>query len=112
MLRRRRAGIASLTAALLTTLLLGTAASQTSAAPAYTASTPVLDAVSGSSADPAPWTLSQGDPSASPYGSSLPTFTFGGSPLVTFSGLTRPISPFIQAQLPIRLDQPRMPRLT
>src|SRR5271168_4501053 len=72
------------------TLSVGSASSVASTGPAYSAATPVLDTVTGTTSNPAPWTLSQGDPSASPYSPSLPTFSFGGSPLVTFGGLTTP----------------------
>ena len=57
---------------------------------AQSARTPVLDTVTASSGNPAPWTLSQGDPSAAPYGASLPTFAFGATPSVTFSSITTP----------------------
>jgi hypothetical protein len=69
---------------------LGATASLASTGPVYSAGTPVLDRVSGTTESPAPWTLSQGDPSQSPYSPSVPTFSFGGSPQVTFSGLTTP----------------------
>ncbi len=78
-------------AALAVALSLGAAAvSLASTGPTYSAGTPVLDQVSGSTESPAPWTLSQGDPSAAAYGSSLPTFDFGGSPSVTFGAITTP----------------------
>ncbi|HUA70231.1 MAG TPA: hypothetical protein VMA96_04100 [Solirubrobacteraceae bacterium] len=57
----------------------------------YVAGTPVVDTVSGTAANPAPWTLSQGDPTVgSPYNRSLPTFEFGGNPLGTFGGTSYP----------------------
>jgi hypothetical protein len=59
-----------------------TAAALGNTAPSYVAGTPVVDTVTGTAANPAPWTLSQGDPTVgTPYDESLPTFTFGGSPL-------------------------------
>ncbi len=66
------------------------ATSLASTGPVYSAGTPILDRVSGTKESPAPWTLSQGSPSQSPYSLSVPTFTFGGSPEVTFSGVTTP----------------------
>jgi hypothetical protein len=62
-----------------------------SAEPAYLAGTPVVDAVSGTAANPAPWTLSQGDPTVGlPYDRSLPTFDFGGNPLAPIGGVSYP----------------------
>ena len=59
--------------------------------PLYFTGTPVVDTVSGTSANPAPWTLSQGDPTVGrPYGRSLPTFSFGGNPLATIGGVSYP----------------------
>ena len=77
-------------AALVVALVVGVAGSSASTGPAYVAAKPVLDTVTATSSNPAPWTLSQGDPSASPYGSSLPTFAFGGTPNVTFSSIETP----------------------
>ncbi len=76
--------------ALLTILTAGEAAALAGTGPAYSAGAPVLAEVTGTASNPAPWTLSQGDPSASPYNLSLPAFNFGGSPEVTFSGITTP----------------------
>jgi hypothetical protein len=39
----------------------------------FQAATPAVASVTGTSANQAPWTLSQGDPSESPWSSSLPT---------------------------------------
>ena len=62
---------------------------------AYFAGTPVVDTVSGTATNPAPWTLSQGDPTVPsppgiPYNRSLPTFSFGGNPLATIGGVSYP----------------------
>ncbi len=54
--------------------------------PGYSAQTPAVATVSGDASNPAPWTLSQGDPKiGAPYDASLPTFSFGGTPLGTYS---------------------------
>jgi hypothetical protein len=90
MLRRSLSTLVLTTAAVFIVLIFGAVSSLAGTGPAYSVGTPVLDQVSGTAASPAPWTLSQGDPSASPYNSSLPTFTFGGAPSVTFGGLTTP----------------------
>ncbi|MGA2012814.1 MAG: hypothetical protein ABSH51_20080 [Solirubrobacteraceae bacterium] len=59
--------------------------------PTYVVGTPVVDTVTGSALNPAPWTLSQGDPTVgAPYDRSLPTFSFGGDPLGTFAGTSYP----------------------
>jgi hypothetical protein len=51
----------------------------------------VVDTVTGTASNPAPWTLSQGDPTVgAPYDRSRPTFSFGGSPLATFGGVSYP----------------------
>ena len=68
-------------------LSAGTAAAAT---PTFSARTPGVDAVTGTSQLQAPWTLSQGDPSAPPYTDSLPTFSFGGANTTTVDGLTTP----------------------
>jgi len=74
--------LAAVAAALAVPTSFGTAGALASTAPAYVAGTPVLDTVTGTAANPAPWTLSQGDPTVGPpYDQSLPTFSFGGSPL-------------------------------
>jgi len=76
----------SLTSALIAATVLipaafGTAGALASTGPAYVAGTPVVDAVIGTASNPAPWTLSQGDPTVgAPYDRSLPTYTPGGSP--------------------------------
>lgn len=90
MLRRPLLAITAAAVTLSVALAVGAAGSSASTGPAYTAATPVVDEVMGTKADPAPWTLSQGDPSASPYDLSLPTFSFGGSPLLEFSGVKYP----------------------
>jgi Collagen triple helix repeat (20 copies) len=89
-LGRTALATATLLIAIALVAALAAVAAQASSGPVYSAGAPVLDEVSGTAASPAPWTLSQGDPSAAPYGSSLPTFEPGGSPTVTFSGLTTP----------------------
>lgn len=81
---------AAATLALTIALAACVAGSYAATGPAYTAATPVVDEVTGTKANPAPWTLSQGDPSASPYDESLPTFSFGGSPLLEISGVKYP----------------------
>ena len=50
--------------------------------PTYKAGTPLVDTVSGTSSNPAPWTLAQGDVplnGGNLYGGLLPTFTFGAA---------------------------------
>src|SRR5271156_5329566 len=64
-------------------LCLGAPAARAGAGPAYSAGTPVLDTVTGTAANPAPWTLSQGDPTLAPYSPSLPTFPLGGPRVTT-----------------------------
>ncbi len=72
-------------------MAFGTASALAWSHPAYFAGTPVVDTVSGTAANPAPWTLSQGDPTVgSPYNRSLPTFSFGGSPVATIGGVSYP----------------------
>ncbi|MGO9898710.1 MAG: hypothetical protein ACLP0J_03205 [Solirubrobacteraceae bacterium] len=78
------AGAAALAAA--GSLALAAPGALAGSAPGYVAGTPVVATVSGSDSNPAPWTLSQGDPkTGAPYDESLPTFSFGGSPLGTYS---------------------------
>jgi len=66
MLRRSLSTLLLATTAIFMTLIFGAVGSQAGTGPAYSAGTPVLDQVSGTETNPAPWTLSQGDPSASP----------------------------------------------
>jgi len=73
---------AFLAAVLMASMAFGTAGALASPGARYVAGTPVVDTVSGTASNPAPWTLPQGDPTyGSPYDRSLPTFSFGGSPL-------------------------------
>ncbi len=67
--------------------------------PGYVASPAVVATVSGSALNPAPWTLAQGDPKAPPYDRSLPTFSFGGSPLETYT-YTDPVNGTQTASFP------------
>ncbi len=82
--------IAVLLAAVATILAFGVVVSTAATGPAYVAGTPLLDTVTAPASNPAPWTLSQGDPSAAPYGASLPSFSFGGTPTVEFSSISTP----------------------
>ncbi len=82
--------MAVLFAAIALILALGAAVSAAATGPAYVAGTPLLDTVTAPASNTAPWTLSQGDPSAAPYGASLPTFSFGGAPTVEFSSISTP----------------------
>ncbi len=72
------------------TLAPGAAVSSADTGPAYVAATPLLDTVTAPMGNPAPWTLSQGDPSAASYEASLPTFSFGSTPTVEFSSIATP----------------------
>ena len=87
--RRLFSAMAVLVSAIATVLAFG-AAVAAAAGPAYVAGTPLLDTVTATASNPAPWTLSQGDPSAAPYDNSLPTFSFGGTPTVEFSSISTP----------------------
>ena len=63
-------------AALAVPMAFGTAGALANPGAQYFAGTPVVDTVTGTAANPAPWTLSQGDPTyGSPYDRSLPTFS-------------------------------------
>ncbi len=88
--RRLFSVMAALISAVATLLVLGAALASASTGPAYVAATPLLDTVTAPTSNPAPWTLSQGDPSAAPYGASLPTFSFGSTPTVEFSSIATP----------------------
>jgi Collagen triple helix repeat (20 copies) len=90
MLRRLLATTGATTACLALCCAFDAVSSAASGGPAYTAATPVVDEVTATGSHLAPWTLSQGDPSAPPYDLSLPTFSFGGSPLLEFSGVKYP----------------------
>ncbi|HEY5317574.1 MAG TPA: hypothetical protein VIJ20_06310, partial [Solirubrobacteraceae bacterium] len=73
---------AVIAAALVLPMALATAGALADTGPSYVAGTPALDTVTGTASNPAPWTLSQGDPTVgAPYDRSLPTFSFGGTPL-------------------------------
>ncbi len=72
------------------TLMLGVALASAGTGPAYVAATPLLDTVTAPTGNPAPWTLSQGDPSVAPYGASLPSFSFDSAPTVEFSSISTP----------------------
>ena len=86
--------LSSATAAVVVVSLMfgaGTALAWSHPGTRYVAGTPVVDTVSGTAANPAPWTLSQGDPTVgAPYDRSLPTFSFGGNPLATIGGVSYP----------------------
>jgi hypothetical protein len=72
-------------------MAFGAASALARSRPAYFAGTPVVDTVGGTAANPAPWTLSQGDPTVGlPYDRSLRTFEFGGNPLATIDGVSYP----------------------
>lgn len=80
--RTRPIATAATLVALAVPMLAAASAAQAQTEPTYTAASPSVDAVYGSSTNPAPWNLTQGDLALNGgdlYGSFLPTFNFGGS---------------------------------